>query len=445
MTLNIEAKQQKNWQKLCAAEDFYHPEFQDVLNQVFNRSASFHRKQWEFVTIYLNLLQNNKIKKNMTGASFGAGREPLIYLIGSRVKSFTATDLYIYDTGWQTAKINKQQSCRDFVMEKAPMGIDGSAIDVKEMDMRVLDFPDNSLDFCYSSCAFEHIGHEADFLAHLSEVKRVLKADGIYVMTTEYLFNHSTFKVQGNYKFDAEYLWQLFEKSGLYPDAEFDATMHQSLINKPKLDLSPIAGMTQPLMVSIHAPTLEKQGVPYTSCCFVLRKSNQKNIGLEQLSHADTQQFMAKASTAHVRKIYSQYQYLNPISGLKKSARSALADHLEFITADADQHFEQLEIDGNNFIHTDFVYYAEHTCHFVLDISCRQEAKINVTLVEKPQLIMQGRKNVMKQTMACQAGHSQLTLSHACQADKVYALTVSSKQDISHFDLKSTSIRVKVN
>ena len=41
--------------------------------------------------------------------------------------------------------------------------------------MRALEFEDASFDFCYSSCAMEHIGKYDDFLEHLREVRRVLE------------------------------------------------------------------------------------------------------------------------------------------------------------------------------------------------------------------------------------------------------------------------------
>ncbi len=433
-----------NWQKICAAEDFNQTDFQSVLKNVFHKPATYHRKQWEFVVIYLNLLMNKKINKNMTGASFGAGREPLIYLIGSEVKDFTATDLYVYNTGWQTAKIKEQQSCRDFVMEKSPKNLDVSNIKVEEMDMRDLNFSDESLDFCYSSCAFEHIGHEADFIKHLEEVKRVLNEDGVYVMTTEYLFNHETVKVKGNYKFDTEYMIDLFEKSGLYPDPDFNASLEDSLLNKTKLELSPINGLTPTITNSIPSIILEKQGVPYTSCCFVLRKKNNKNIKLNSLENKNTKEFVSQTSNKNVLKLYSQYQYLNPVSGLKKSSKSIMSDHIEYMTENFDQHFEEIKIDSDNFLHTDFIYLGNYKGHFRVQLECKENCKIQIKLFEKPPLYVKGRKLVKSKVKNCKPGVEDYLLEYDCKSDMVYAVAVSTSASLSDFDFKNISIRVKV-
>lgn len=433
-----------NWQKLCAAEDFSHPDFKHVLDNVFKKPASYHRKQWEFVVIYLNLLINKKINNNMTGASFGAGREPLIYLIGSEIKEFTATDLYVYNTGWQTAKIKEQQSCRDFVMEKAPRNLDVSNIKVEEMDMRELDFADNSLDFCYSSCAFEHIGHKADFVKHLQEVKRVLKEDGIYVMTTEYLFNHDTVRVEGNYKFDPNYMVELFKQSGLYPDAKFNASIEESFLNKTKMELSSIQGMSPSITNSLASTILEKQGVTYTSCCFVLRKSNKANIKLAQLENKKSAEFARKSSEKNIVKLYSQYQYLNPVSGLKKSAKTVMMDHLEYLTEDYNNHFEEIKIDSTNFLHTDFIYFGNHTCQFWLQVQCKQKVSFTVRLFEKPPLYVKGRKLVEKEKITCDAGEVNHLIGFNCKESRVYALAVSTKENLNSIDFKNVSIRVKI-
>jgi len=437
-------KTDKNWQKLCAAEDFSHVDFQNVLNNIFQKPATYHRKQWEFVVIYLNLLANNKIEKDMVGASFGAGREPLIYLIGSQVKEFTATDLYVFNTGWQTAKINEQQTCRDFVMEKAPKNLDVSGILVEEMDMRNLDFADSSLDFCYSSCAFEHIGHEDDFIKHLEEVKRVLKEDGVYVMTTEYLFNHQTFKIKGNYKFDTKYMLKLFEASGLYPDPVFDTSLQDSILNKTKMDLSPIKSMGTAIINSIPSIILEKQGVPYTSCCFVLRKNNIKNISLDELENKNTKDFVVKSLNKNIFKLYSQYQYLNPISGLKKSTKSVMADHLEYLGENFDEYFDEIKIESKNFLHTDFVYFGSFRCKFWIHVECKKDIKCEIKLFEKDSLYVTGRVLVKSITLDGSAGVEDRLMDFQCKDDKVYAVAVSTDQSMNFIDFKNTSIRVKV-
>ena len=108
-----------NWQKTCAAEDWSKPEFKYVLENIFTGNASYHRKQWEFVAIFINLIQQGKLDGNSVGASFGAGKEPLIYHVLPYVKSFLATDLYSWNTGWDKDKMNQNEQPIEFLKRNA--------------------------------------------------------------------------------------------------------------------------------------------------------------------------------------------------------------------------------------------------------------------------------------------------------------------------------------
>jgi SAM-dependent methyltransferase len=282
----------KNWQKICTTEDWSDPAFIYVLENIFLNKASYHRKQWEFIVIFICLYQQNKLNGDSKGASFGAGKEPLIYRLLPYVKSFLASDLYSWNTGWETAKMGADETPLEFLKRNTPKLVSNlDNLDAKEMDMRHLEMDDSSLDFCYSSCAFEHIGHYEDFVQHLKEVKRVLKEDGVYVMTTEFLFSHKTIETKGNYKFDIDYLKDLFIKTGFDTLEVFDAGCQESRINSPRPFVRPLVGSENLEKILPVASILDIEGVPYTSCCFILKpsKSNQTPVsfsvnGLKQSS-----------------------------------------------------------------------------------------------------------------------------------------------------------------
>lgn len=429
----------KNWQKFCAAEDWQHPDFQYILKHIFKRAPSFHRKQWEFVTLFINLHKCGKLNGETIGASFGAGKEPLIFNVLPYSKTFTATDLYSLNTGWQTAKLKKSQSPKDFVIDACPESISTENLSVKEMDMRKLEFADESLDYCYSSCAFEHIGHEKDFIKHLTEVKRVLKEDGVYVMTTEHLFIDKTIPSKGNYKFDMEYLQQLFEKSGLYPDPEFDCNLETSFLNKVQTPIQSIAGMSS-LTSRYPAIIMEKQGVPYTSSCYVLRKTNQPGLLIDGVE--STTKYIRKTLKTNVEKFYQNYQYLDPILNLNKQFRSVMSDHLQYITEDHDQYFPELKVPKGNIAYTDFIYFDSYQFKFVIDCTIINKKRLKFKLIQKPRLSLKNRKVIHSEIISFSAT-KKVVFTHQANPQNAYAVAISTV-GANNITLSDLHIRVKI-
>jgi SAM-dependent methyltransferase len=101
------------------------------------------------------------------------------------------------------------------------------------MDMRMLEFPDQSFDFCYSSCAIEHIGGHDDFVRHLREVRRVLRDQGVYVLTTEFHYGPDVLPYPNNYYFSAAALGELVAEGGLACAGEVDARVARHAVNHP--------------------------------------------------------------------------------------------------------------------------------------------------------------------------------------------------------------------
>ena len=197
----------KSLSKICDAADWFDAELTDVILNELEETPRLHRKQWEFGMIFLALKKLGMITPESNGLSMGGGNERVLYSLARRIKKLTVTDLYEAETSWDTARTDNAQ---DFILRSKPFEVDNSRLDVKIMDMRRLEFPDNYFDFCYSSCSFEHIGHYNDFLTHLNEAFRVLKNNGVYVFTTEFLFGDVTIKDPNNYLFSADYLTKLF-------------------------------------------------------------------------------------------------------------------------------------------------------------------------------------------------------------------------------------------
>ena len=102
------------------------------------------------------------------------------------------------------------------------------------MDMRALEFGDATFDFCYSSCAIEHIGRYDDFLAHLQEVRRVLKDDGVYVLTTEFHYGDEVIPAPHNYYFSSSFLHELVKAASFVASGGVDCTVSPHVFNRPR-------------------------------------------------------------------------------------------------------------------------------------------------------------------------------------------------------------------
>lgn len=199
-------------QKICDAADWTDARFLMVVRRALGRRPRIHPRQWEMAAAFLALAEAGALRPEARGIAFGSGREPLTFAVASRVAHLVATDLYEAGTAWDVARTNDPLA---FVLGSAPNGFDAARLAVHHMDMREVGYPDASFDFSYSISAFEHIGDDPDFLAHLREVRRILKPGGLYALTTEALLGDVSRPTRGNYAFAVAHLLRLFEEAGL--------------------------------------------------------------------------------------------------------------------------------------------------------------------------------------------------------------------------------------
>ena len=209
-------------QKIADANDIADPQFEFVARNCLRIRPALNPRVWEYVMAYRALDHADMLRGERRGISFGSGREPLIFAVPMRAGFLCATDFYTGSTIWDTARTDDP---RDFVLAAAPADFDPSRIEVRNMDMRQIEYPDHSFDFAYSISTLEHIGFDADFVRHLREVRRVLKPDGVYVLTTELRIRGESLRVEGNHAFDLDHLLSLFREAGLCLDPYFDARL----------------------------------------------------------------------------------------------------------------------------------------------------------------------------------------------------------------------------
>ena len=173
--------------------DFLTQWFRDVCSEL-KIEPVFHRKIWELVYVVKNLDYFSKLSPGMSGLGFGCGTEPLPSFFAAKEISVVATDLEPSDQsskGWiatdqhlsDLQKIWKSELCSQ---EQFNKNVSLSYVDMNNIPYAL----EGRFDFCWSICAFEHLGSIQKGLDFVKNSLKTLKPGGIAIHTTE--FNYSS-------------------------------------------------------------------------------------------------------------------------------------------------------------------------------------------------------------------------------------------------------------
>ena len=264
--------------KVCDAADWFDADVLGVIQRELRELPRFHRKQWEFGMLFRALDSLGRLRPDGAGLSMGGGRELLLYAVARRVRQLVVTDLYDPRTTWTEARTDDPDR---FVRQGKPFPVDDARLRALRMDMRQLEFPDQSFDFAYSACAVEHIGEWADFLQHLREVHRVLKPGGVYAFTTELHYGPETIEHPNNYVFSSDYLAELCAASPLAcgPDCPSSLTPHRANMPLPENLAGFCApegdGMAERFKAELPHVQLLRGQLPHASALLILRRASE--------------------------------------------------------------------------------------------------------------------------------------------------------------------------
>jgi hypothetical protein len=166
------------------ARDFLHPQYADFC-RLLKASVGMHRKPWEWAFIYDRLRKAGVLRSGMHGLGFGVGLERLPSLFASMGARITATDGPQggdWEAGGTYANDKEKLFYGDMISrESFEDRVSFEFCDMNEIPSQLTDF-----DFCWSSCAFEHLGtlqNGLDFV--INSIERTLKVGGIACHTTE--------------------------------------------------------------------------------------------------------------------------------------------------------------------------------------------------------------------------------------------------------------------
>ncbi|KRB77720.1 hypothetical protein ASE01_05825 [Nocardioides sp. Root190] len=174
--------------RLCTQAEMEQPWF-GAWCEALGVPPTAHRKTWEFAYIAQMLAETGKLEPGRRGLGFGVGRERLVAGFAARGAEITATDLDGESreaTGW----VRSDQHASNVEGLLYPDLCDPDEfrrlVEWRPTDMRAIPSDLKGYDFCWSACAFEHLGSLEAGLEFVERSVDTLRPGGIAVHTTEF-------------------------------------------------------------------------------------------------------------------------------------------------------------------------------------------------------------------------------------------------------------------
>jgi hypothetical protein len=174
--------------RLCTQAQLSEPWFSEWIWSMGERPRA-NRKAWEWAYIAHVLDSLDVLKPGQTGLGFGVGHDPLVPLFAARGVELMATDLDVATKqaqGW----LAEDQHVDSLDSETWPDICDAEQyrklVSTRAVDMRAIPNDIGKYDFCWSTCALEHLGSLPAGLEFVESSLSTVKPGGIAVHTTEY-------------------------------------------------------------------------------------------------------------------------------------------------------------------------------------------------------------------------------------------------------------------
>jgi hypothetical protein len=160
----------------------------------------YHRKIWEHVYIAQVLYERNYLSSNKRGLGFAVGLEPLPALFAKFGCQIVATDLNV-DNASDWLQSNQHSNNNLFALNHSsicPPELFTECVSFCNVDMNAIPDDLTDFDFCWSSCAFEHLGSIEKGLTFVLNAMKTLKPGGIAIHTTEYNLSSNRQTIDNN-------------------------------------------------------------------------------------------------------------------------------------------------------------------------------------------------------------------------------------------------------
>jgi SAM-dependent methyltransferase len=175
----------RQYAKLCDLRDFEDEALLAMLRDILpERDPATHieRKVWEYAMLALFLEDVGRLHEGTEALAVGAGDERILFWLANRIGRMVATD--IYGEG-DFAGREAGTSMLEDPAAHAPFPYREDRLEVRWMDARELDFPDESFDVVFSISSIEHFGAPGEIARSAREMGRVLRPRGHAFVVTE--------------------------------------------------------------------------------------------------------------------------------------------------------------------------------------------------------------------------------------------------------------------
>jgi 2-polyprenyl-3-methyl-5-hydroxy-6-metoxy-1,4-benzoquinol methylase len=151
----------------------------------------FHRKIWELAYVLQAIYDHGSIREGTRGLGFGCGREPIPSYLGQQGVSVTVTDQApeaLQEQGW--AKSGEYTESVDLAFHEKLISYEKfkQKIDFRYVDMNNINENLRNYDFCWSVCAYEHLGSIQKGMDFIENALKTVRPGGLSVHTTEFNF-----------------------------------------------------------------------------------------------------------------------------------------------------------------------------------------------------------------------------------------------------------------
>lgn len=172
--------------QLCTNAQFFDPLFIKWCNAM-QLSPTPHKKLWEFCYVLAVLGSQGMLEAGRKGLGFGVRQEPLPAVFAARGISVTATDPPAESVVGQGSA--SQHSLEISALDRpeiVPLEQLERLTTFRAVDMNNIPEDLEGYDFCWSSCALEHLGSLEHGLRFVEASLRTLRPGGWAVHTTEF-------------------------------------------------------------------------------------------------------------------------------------------------------------------------------------------------------------------------------------------------------------------
>jgi hypothetical protein len=172
--------------QLCTASQFGTSEYLSWCKRL-KKEPQKSRKLWEYVFILSALEQSGALKSGNSGIGFGTGQEPLPSFFASLEIDVLATDAPAEIAEAWTATMQCSTSA-EMLFDEGIVERERFERHVRHalVDMNSIPSDLRGYDFCWSSCALEHLGSIDKGLSFIENSLDCVKPGGVVVHTTEF-------------------------------------------------------------------------------------------------------------------------------------------------------------------------------------------------------------------------------------------------------------------